>query len=92
MRYIHKIWRDYTFSVVLLALFLVSLSLQTWMGWNEFVADQREHGRVAQWFGPSGYIWAWGAAHLSRTSLAVQTTVVPVRANQSTTEVASPRR
>ena len=62
MRYLNKIWRDYNLSVVLLALFLLSISLQTWMGWNEFLAEQREHGQTAQWFGAGGYIWTWGSA------------------------------
>jgi uncharacterized protein DUF6766 len=41
---------------------VVALSLQTWMGWNEFVAEQHEHGQAAEAFGESGYVWRWGQA------------------------------
>lgn len=54
------IWRNYGLSITLAALFLVSWTLQTWMGWNEFVAEQGSHGQVAQAFGEGGYIWTWG--------------------------------
>jgi hypothetical protein len=45
---------------VLLGLFLLSLALQTWMGWRHFASEQQQHGAIAQWFGSDGYIWAWG--------------------------------
>jgi hypothetical protein len=54
--------KNYSLSLVLLALFLVSLLLQTWFGWNEFKAEQQEHGQAATWLGDSGYLWTWGAA------------------------------
>ena len=57
-----RMWRDYSLSIVLAALFLVSWALQTWTGWVEFVAEQQEHGQVAEAFGPGGYIWAWAQA------------------------------
>jgi hypothetical protein len=56
------VWRNYGLSITLAALFLSSWMLQTWMGWNEFVADQQAHGQVARAFGEDGYIWAWGQA------------------------------
>jgi len=28
----------------------------------EFKGEQREHGHGAQWLGPDGYVWRWGAA------------------------------
>lgn len=55
-----QVWRDYGLSITLAVLFLVSWTLQTWMGWNEFVADQRAHGEVARAFGEGGYFWRWG--------------------------------
>jgi hypothetical protein len=55
-----RVWRDYGLSITLAVLFLVSWTLQTWTGWNEFVADQAAHGEQAEAFGPSGYIWRWG--------------------------------
>ncbi len=45
---------------VLLALFLGSWALQTWTGWQEFVAEQEEHQQTAEWFGDDGYVWNWG--------------------------------
>jgi hypothetical protein len=54
------LWRNYGLSITLAVLFLVSWILQTWMGWNEFVAEQRAHGEVAEAFGDGGYVWTWG--------------------------------
>jgi hypothetical protein len=56
------VWRNYGLSITLIAIFLVSWTLQTWMGWAEFVADQQAHGEAAEAFGPNGYIWRWGQA------------------------------
>ncbi|HEX5939911.1 MAG TPA: DUF6766 family protein [Dehalococcoidia bacterium] len=57
-----RIWRDYGLSITLVVLFTVSWALQTWMGWIEFAAEQREHGQLAQVFGNEGYFWSWGQA------------------------------
>ena len=57
-----RLWRNYGLSITLAALFLVSLALQTWMGWVEFQSEQREHQQEAQAFGDDGYIWRWGQA------------------------------
>jgi hypothetical protein len=57
-----RVWRDYSLSLVLAALFLVSWGLQTWTGWVEFVAEQQEHGTVAEAFGAEGYVWTWAQA------------------------------
>ena len=57
-----RIWHDYGLSIALALLFLVSWMLQTWMGWQEFVSDQREHGQTPQAFGDDGYFWQWGQA------------------------------
>jgi hypothetical protein len=53
---------NYGLAWVLLALFLVSWVVQTWMGWQQFVAEQSEHGQSAQVFGQDGYVWTWGEA------------------------------
>jgi hypothetical protein len=53
-------WNSYGLSITLAVLFLASWALQTWMGWNEFVADQRAHGEIARAFGEDGYLWRWG--------------------------------
>ena len=57
-----RIWRDYGLSITLVAIFLISWTLQTWMGWAEFVAEQQSHGETAEAFGPNGYVWRWGQA------------------------------
>ena len=57
-----RIWRNYGLSITLATLFLVSWTLQTWMGWVEFTAEQRAHGQAALAFGPDGYFWRWGQA------------------------------
>jgi hypothetical protein len=59
---IPKLWRDYGLSITLAALFAVSLALQTWMGWEDFVAEQRAHNEAAEAFGEGGYFWRWGEA------------------------------
>ena len=53
---------NYGLAWVLLALFLASWVMQTWMGWEEFVAEQSAHEQSAQVFGQDGYIWTWGQA------------------------------
>ena len=57
-----RIWREYGLSITLIGLFLVSWALQTWMGWQDFVAEQLAHGEVAMPFGDGGYFWRWGEA------------------------------
>ena len=57
-----QIWRDYGLSITLAALFIGSWVLQTWMGWVEFVSEQRSLGQTAEAFGPDGYFWRWGQA------------------------------
>jgi hypothetical protein len=57
-----NLWRDYSLSIVLLALFLVSWAIQSVTGWVEFVAEQGVHDERAQLFGTEGYIWTWAAA------------------------------
>ena len=54
--------RDYSLSLVLAGLFIVSWLLQTWTGWIEFAAEQQSHGEAAELFGDSGYFWTWGQA------------------------------
>ena len=57
-----RIWHDYGLSITLAILFLLAWALQTWAGWNEFVADQAAHGESAVAFGENGYIWTWAEA------------------------------
>jgi len=55
-----EVWRSYGLSITLAMLFVVSLALQTWTGWNDFVAEQRAIGQSATAFGDGGYVWRWG--------------------------------
>src|SRR3712207_1316753 len=59
-----RVWRDYSLSLALAALFLVAWGLQTWTGWVEFGAEQQAHGQTAEAFGADGYVWRWGQATL----------------------------
>ena len=57
-----RLWRDYSLSIVLGALFLVTWALHAWTGWMHFAAQQQSHGEAAELFGASGYLWRWGEA------------------------------
>jgi hypothetical protein len=59
---VRAIWQSYGLSITLAMLFLISWTLQTWMGWVEFVSLQAAHGQQAEAFGGDGYIWVWGQA------------------------------
>jgi hypothetical protein len=54
--------KDYSLSLVLAGLFLLSLLIQTVAGWYIYASDQQDHGQVATLFGDSGYIWDWAEA------------------------------
>lgn len=57
-----RIWRDYSLSVVLFVLFLSSWAIQTWTGWEEFVAEEINMGHDPAVFGFGGYVWTWAQA------------------------------
>src|SRR5215210_1753697 len=57
-----RLWRDYGLGWALLGLFLSSWVVQTWTGWREFQAEQREHEQAAHVFGDDGYAWTWAEA------------------------------
>jgi hypothetical protein len=59
-----RFWRDYSLSIVLFLLFLLSWIGQTWTGWAEFNAEQQSHGQAASVFGSDGYVWSWAQATL----------------------------
>jgi len=59
-----KLLRDYALGWVLLGLFVVFWIGQTVVGWQEFLAEQSEHGQVAQVFGDGGYVWNWARTTL----------------------------
>jgi hypothetical protein len=41
---VKHLWRNYGLSIVLFALFVVSMVGQTWSGWRVYNEEQREHG------------------------------------------------
>jgi hypothetical protein len=49
--------KNYSLSLVLAALFIVSWILHGLTGWKAFVADQKEHGTSAVFWGEDGYVW-----------------------------------
>ena len=57
-----KFIADYSLSLALAGLFIVSWLIQSLAGWVEFAAQQQQHQQAAQLFGPDGYIWEWLAA------------------------------
>jgi hypothetical protein len=59
-----RLWKSYSLSIVLFIMFAVAWALQTWTGWEEFIAEQQAQGETAHWLGQSGYIWTWAAATL----------------------------
>jgi hypothetical protein len=54
-----RLWRNYSLSATLAALWIVFWVIHTISGWVEFVAEQGEHGATAELFGPDGYVWVW---------------------------------
>ena len=59
-----KLSRDYALGWVLLTLFIIFWIGQTIVGWQEFAAEQTEHGQLAQVFGDDGYVWNWARTTL----------------------------
>jgi hypothetical protein len=57
-----RLWREYSLSLVLAALFLSSWAAQTSFGWFEFAAEQKSLGEVAHVFGVDGYVSSWARA------------------------------
>lgn len=56
MRALRRIWRDYSLSIVLFGLFLISFILHTIFGWWQYSADQAAAGQQATLFGWDGYV------------------------------------
>jgi hypothetical protein len=59
-----KVLRNYALGWVLLGLFVLFWIGQTVVGWQEFLAEQSEHGQVAHVFGEGGYVWNWARTTL----------------------------
>ncbi len=62
MKAMQRFFKNYSLSIILGVLFLVSWLIQTITGWKEFAALQLEQGQIPHIFGDSGYIWKWAAA------------------------------
>jgi hypothetical protein len=54
-----KFWRNYSLSIVLLALFVVTWIAHGFSGWLNFVQEQAQHNSAARFWGEDGYIWHW---------------------------------
>ena len=54
------IWRDYSLSIVVGALFIGSFLLHSIFGWWQYAADQHANGSPATFWGDDGYVIYWG--------------------------------
>src|SRR5947209_7165436 len=54
-----KLWRNYSFGIVFVALWIGAWALMSWTGWVHYVGEQQQHHQSAELFGSSGYIWDW---------------------------------
>ena len=60
METLKRYWRDYSLSITVGVMFLVSFVLHTIFGWWQYVADQTSQGQDPTLFGWSGYIIYFG--------------------------------
>jgi succinate dehydrogenase hydrophobic anchor subunit len=58
--WLRRMWRDYSLSIVVAAMFFVSFVLHAIFGWWQYVADQAAHGSDASFWGPDGYVIYFG--------------------------------
>lgn len=49
------LWQNYSLSLMLLALTLITLVIHAIFGWLQYSADQFSHGQTAEVWGPDGY-------------------------------------
>jgi hypothetical protein len=54
-----RLWRDYSLSITLFALFAVTFVAHTISGWFQYAAEQQQHGQQAELLGDDGYMWSW---------------------------------
>jgi hypothetical protein len=55
-----RLWRDYSLSIVVAALFIASFLLHAIFGWWQYSADQASHGGEATVWGWDGYVVYFG--------------------------------
>ena len=60
MRSLRRLSRDYSLSLFVAALFVVTFVLHTIFGWWQYVADQTSQGQDPTLWGWSGYVIYWG--------------------------------
>jgi hypothetical protein len=53
-------WRDYSLSIVVATMFLVSFALHAVFGWWQYAADQTAHNAEATFWGFDGYVVYFG--------------------------------
>jgi len=55
-----SVWRDYSLSILVGGLFLLSFLLHSVFGWWQYAADQQAHGAEATVWGEDGYAVYFG--------------------------------
>jgi succinate dehydrogenase hydrophobic anchor subunit len=59
-RGLSRLWRDYSLSIVVGILFLLSFVLHGVFGWWQYVADQMQSGADPSFWGPDGFAVYFG--------------------------------
>ncbi|MBX9573755.1 MAG: hypothetical protein K2X77_32965 [Candidatus Obscuribacterales bacterium] len=54
--------KNYSLSIVLAILFIVSWGIQSFAGWQRYASEQKEKGQQATIMGSDGYVWEWSEA------------------------------
>ena len=78
----HSVWHDHGLSIVLVALFVLTLAGQAWAGWNEHNETERDHGGEPVPFSTylgSGHFWEatgenWESEFLQMAAFVLLTT------------------
>jgi hypothetical protein len=60
VRGLRRLWRDYSLTIVIGTLFLVSFALHVLFGWWQYSADQAANGQQATVFGWDGFVIYFG--------------------------------
>lgn len=58
--FVRRMWRDYSLSITVFALFAASFVLHVIFGWWQYSADQASQGQDATLWGWSGYVIYFG--------------------------------
>jgi hypothetical protein len=59
-RGLRRLWRDYSLTIVVGALFVISFLLHVVFGWWQYAADQAANGQQATVFGWDGFVVYFG--------------------------------